>query len=152
MKLEGTYEFETTREVVWEMLQDPEVIGSIIPGSQGMEEIGENKYESVVIVKVGPITGRFEGTVELMDLNPPESYNMAMKGKGPAGHVDGTGSVRLEYDGKITTMHYTGDAKVGGKIAAVGQRLLDVVAKAMAKRSLNSLAKKIQERIDEDAS
>jgi hypothetical protein len=152
MKLEGSYEFETTREVVWEMLQDPEVIGSIVPGSQGMIEVGENKYESAIVVKVGPITGRFEGTVELKDLVAPESYNMAMTGKGPAGHVDGTGTVRLEYDGKITTMHYTGDARVGGKIAAVGQRLLDVVAKAMAKRSLNALANKIQERIEEDAS
>ncbi|MCI0698284.1 carbon monoxide dehydrogenase, partial [candidate division KSB1 bacterium] len=89
--------------------------------------------------------------VELKDLNPPESYNMAMSGKGPAGHVDGTGSVRLEHDGKITTMHYSGDAKVGGKVAAVGQRLLDVVAKAMAKRSLNALAKKVQERIEQEA-
>jgi carbon monoxide dehydrogenase subunit G len=129
------------------MLQDPEVISSIIPGSEQLEEIGENKYLSVLVVKVGPVNGRFEGQVELTDLNAPESYTMIMSGKGPAGHVDGTGNVRLEADGDTTIMHYTGDAKVGGKIAAVGQRLLDVAAKQLAKQSLNLLAKRIQERI-----
>ena len=147
MKLEGTYEFEAPRETVWEMLLDPEVISSIIPGSKGMEEIGPNKYQSVLEVKVGPVTGRFEGGVELKDLNAPESYSMEMNGKGPAGHVTGTGHVRLEQDGSKTIMHYTGDAQVGGRIASVGQRLLDVAAKTMAKQSLNLLAKRVKERI-----
>ena len=152
MKLEGTYTFEAGREFVWDMLQDPEVISSIIPGSEQMEEIGENKYLSVLMVKVGPVNGRFEGSVELTDLNPPESYTMIMNGKGPAGHVNGTGSVRLEADGDNTIMHYTGDAQVGGKIAAVGQRLLDVAAKQLAKQSLKTLANKIKERIAEGES
>jgi hypothetical protein len=147
MKLEGTYTFEASREFVWDMLQDPEVISSIIPGSEQLEEIGENKYLSVLVVKVGPVNGRFEGQVELTDLNAPESYTMIMSGKGPAGHMNGTGNVRLEEQDGTTIMHYTGDAKVGGKIAAVGQRLLDVAAKQLAKQSLNLLAKRIQERI-----
>jgi len=152
MKLEGTYNFEAKREFVWDMLQDPEVISSIIPGSEKLEEIGENKYLSVLKIKVGPVSGRFEGQVELTDLNAPESYTMIMSGKGPAGHMNGTGNVRLEEDGDATIMHYTGDAQVGGKVAAVGQRLLDVAAKQMAKQSLNLLAKRIQERIKESES
>lgn len=149
MKLEGTYEFTATREVVWEMLQDPEVMGSIIPGSQGMDKVAENQYETAVVVKVGPVTGRFEGSIQLSSLSPPESYTLTMMGKGPVGHVTGEGSVRLEYDGNVTTMHYIGDATVGGRIATVGQRLLDIAAKAIAKQSLNSLARRIQERIEE---
>ena len=149
MHLEGTYTFNAEREVVWDMLQDPNVIGSIMPGSQGMEKIGDNQYQSVLEVKVGPVTGRFESNIELADIHAPESYKLLMNGKGPAGHVTGEGLIRLEYTDGVTTMHYSGDAKVGGRIAAVGQRLLDVAAKSIAKQSLNSLAKKIEERINE---
>ena len=151
MELSGQYTFEAPQEIVWSMLQDPEVIGSIIPGSQGLEEIGENQYHAELIVKVGPIKGKFEGNVELTNINAPDSYTLLMNGKGPAGHVDGEGNVRLEYSDGITTMHYSGDAKVGGKIATVGQRLLDVAAKAIAKQSLNALAKQVQKRIEDGA-
>ena len=149
MHLEGTYTFNAAREIVWGMLQDPNVIGSIMPGSHGLEQIGENQYQSVLEVKVGPVNGRFESTIELADINAPESYKLLMTGKGPAGHVTGEGIIRLTYADGVTTMHYNGDAKVGGRIAAVGQRLLDVAAKSIAKQSLNSLAKKIEERINE---
>lgn len=148
MHLEGTYEFETNQQLVWDMLQDPDVIGSIIPGANGLEEIGDNKYESVIVVKVGPVQGRFEATVELADLNPIDSYKLILHGKSPVGFVDGEGEVRLEYADNVTTMFYSGDAKVGGRIAAVGQRLLDVAAKGITKQALNALARKIQERIE----
>lgn len=151
MKLEGTYEFNAPREVVWEMLQDPDVIGKIMPGSEKLEEVDENKYLAVMTVKVGPVTGRFEGSVELTDLNPPESYTMILGGKGPAGHMNGTGNVRLEENGDQTVMHYSGDAQVGGRIAAVGQRLLDMAAKMIAKQSLKNLAKQVEQRISESS-
>jgi uncharacterized protein len=139
MKLEGTYEFEAPREV----------IGSIIPGAGKPEEIGENHYQMVLEVKVGPISGRFESTIQLTDLHPPENYHMIVTGKGPIGHMDGNGEVRLEAQDGKTIMHYTGDAQVGGKVAAVGQRLLDMTAKAITKQSLNALAKRIRQKIEE---
>ena len=148
MKLAGTYEFNAPRAVVWEMLQDPDVIGQIMPGSEKLEEVEENKYKAVMIVKVGPVTGRFEGSVELTDLNPPESYTMILGGKGSAGHMNGTGTVELEDNGdETTTMHYSGEAQVGGRIAAVGQRLLDMAGKMIAKQSLKNLAKQVEQRI-----
>jgi carbon monoxide dehydrogenase subunit G len=147
MHIEGTYEFQSRRELVWEMLQNPEVIGSIIPGANGLKPIGENRYESAIVVKVGSIQGRFEAQMELTDINPPESYKLIIKGSSPVGHVNGEGRVRLEENNHITTMFYSGDAAIGGKIAAVGQRLLDVAAKAIARQSLNALASKVEERI-----
>jgi len=150
MHIEGTYEFKSDRQLVWDMLQDIEVLSSIIPGSSGLEEIAENTFHTALAVKVGPVNGKFEATIELADVNAPESYKLIINGKGPAGHVTGEGVIRLEQNDAITIMHYEGDAKVGGKIAAVGQRLLDVAAKQIAKQSLKKLADRIDERIAEE--
>lgn len=150
MHIEGTYEFESDRQLVWDMLQDIEVLSSIIPGSSGLEEIEENTFHTALAVKIGPVNGKFEATIELADVNAPESYKLIINGKGPAGHVAGEGVIRLEQINTTTTMHYSGDAKVGGKIAAVGQRLLDVAAKQIAKQSLKKLAERIDEKIAEE--
>jgi uncharacterized protein len=150
MHIEGKYEFEADRQLVWNTLQDIEVLSSITPGSKGLEEIEENTFHTALAVKVGPVNGKFEATIELADVNEPESYKLIINGKGPAGHVTGEGEIHLEQDGTTTVMNYAGDAKVGGKIAAVGQRLLDVAAKQIAKKSLKQLAKRVDERIAEE--
>ena len=147
MHIEGSYEFESERELVWDVLMDIDVLGSIIPGSKGLQEIGENKYESKLAVKVGPVNGKFEANFELADMNAPQSYRIIVAGKGPAGHVSGEGVIRLERDNSATVMHYAGDAKIGGKIAAVGQRLLDVAAKQIAKQALRKLSKQVEARL-----
>jgi len=148
MHIEGSYDFDFQRELVWDVLMDIDVLGSIIPGSKGLEAIGENKYESKLSVRVGPVNGKFEANFELADIDKPESYRLLVAGKGPAGHVTGEGVIRLEIaDGK-TVMHYAGDARIGGKIAAVGQRLLDVAAKQIAKQSLKKLSKQVEMRLE----
>ncbi|MDE2748828.1 MAG: carbon monoxide dehydrogenase subunit G [Chloroflexota bacterium] len=148
MHIEGTYDFDFKRELVWDVLMDIDVLGSIIPGSKGLEEIGENKYESKLSVRVGPVNGKFEAQFELADVDAPESYRLIVSGKGPAGHVTGEGTIRLEQDNGKTVMHYAGDARIGGKIAAVGQRLLDVAAKQIAKQSLKKLSKQVELRLE----
>ena len=95
MHIEGSYEFDSKRELVWDVLMDIDVLGSIIPGSQGLQEIGENKYQSKLAVKVGPVNGKFEANFELADVDAPESYKLIVEGKGPAGHVTGAGVIRL---------------------------------------------------------
>lgn len=147
MHIEGSYEFKSDRELVWSALMDIEVLGSIIPGSKGLQEIGPDKYQSKLAVKVGPVSGKFESTFELADVQPPESYKLIVTGKGPAGHVAGEGTIRLEQQSEKTVMHYAGDAKIGGKIAAVGQRLLDIAAKQIARQSLKKLARQIESRL-----
>lgn len=151
MHIEGSYEFEASQKLVWDMLQDTEVLSSIIPGSKGLEEVEPNKFHTGLAVKVGPVNGKFEANIELADVNEPNDYRLIIDGKGPAGHVTGEGKIWLEHADNVTTMHYSGDAKVGGKIAAVGQRLLDVAAKQIAKQSLKKLAKEINNKIDEEA-
>ncbi len=148
MHIEGTYDFDFERELVWDVLMDIDVLGSIIPGSKGLEAIGENKYESKLSVRVGPVNGKFEAQFELADIDAPESYRLIVAGKGPAGHVTGEGTIRLEQDNGKTVMHYAGDARIGGKIAAVGQRLLDVAAKQIAKQSLKKLSKQVEMRLE----
>lgn len=147
MHIEGSYEFKSDRELVWSALMDIEVLGSIIPGSKGLQEIGPDKYQSKLAVKVGPVSGKFESTFELADVQPPESYKLIVAGKGPAGHVTGEGTIHLEQQSEKTVMHYVGDAKIGGKIAAVGQRLLDIAAKQIARQSLKKLARQIESRL-----
>jgi carbon monoxide dehydrogenase subunit G len=150
MYLEGSYEFQSKRQLVWDMLLNPEVIGSIIPGANGLEEIGENKYQSTIVVKVGPVHGRFEANIELADIQPVDSYKLLLSGTSPVGYVSGEGRVRLEETDGVTKMFYSGNAVVGGKIAAVGQRLLDLAAKTIAQQGLNALAQKVEARIAQE--
>ena len=147
MHIEGSYEFESERELVWDVLMDIEALGSIIPGSKGLQEIAANTYQSRLAVKVGPVSGKFESTFELAEVKPPASYKLIVAGRGPAGHVTGEGVIRLEQRAGKTVMYYAGDAKIGGRIAAVGQRLLDIAAKQIARQSLNKLARQVESRL-----
>ena len=151
MHIEGSYDFDSRRELVWDVLMDINVLGSIIPGSKGLEEVGENKYQSKLAVRVGPVNGKFEANFELADVNAPESYRLIVDGKGPAGHVTGEGTIRLESVDGGTIMRYAGDARIGGKIAAVGQRLIDVAAKQIAKQALKKLSKQVEARLEATA-
>ncbi len=148
MHIEGSYDFNSQRELVWDVLMDIDVLGSIIPGSKGLQEIGENQYESKLAAKVGPVNAKFEARFQLADINAPESYTIHVEGKGPAGHVTGEGTIRLEQEGDVTVMRYAGDAHIGGKIAAVGQRLLDVAAKQITKQALRKLSKQVELRLE----
>jgi carbon monoxide dehydrogenase subunit G len=146
VKLEGTYTFDAPREVVWAALLDPEVLAKTMPGCERLERTGDNEYQGDIKIKVGPVQGKFQGTVKLSDINELESYSMQVDGKGAPGFVKGAGAVKLEPQGDSTLMHYSGDAQVGGRIASVGQRLLDSSAKAITRQSLDSLNKQIQAR------
>lgn len=148
MKIDGSYTFAAPRDVVWPMLLDPQVLANVMPGCEKLEEIGENQYKGVLKIKVGPVQGKFNGKVTLTDINEPDSYNMDVDGKGPAGFVKGTGGLALA-DGEdgTTVMTYQGDAKVGGRIASVGQRLIDTSAKAIIRQSLDGLNQQIEARV-----
>lgn len=147
MKVEGSYTFAAPRHVVWPMLLDPEVLANVMPGCEELKEVGENQYVGALKIKVGPVQGKFNGEITLTDITAPESYNMLVDGKGPAGFVKGEGGLRLEEDGGTTVMHYIGDAQVGGRIASVGQRLLDTSAKAIIRQSLDGLNQQIEARM-----
>lgn len=139
MKVEGNYTFEAPRPLVFDMLQDPEVLAKIIPGCDQLTKVADNEYEAALEISVGPIKGKFKSKVLLSDLTPPESYVMLITGNGATGFLKGTGKVQLAEQGVGTLMSYQGDAQVGGKIASVGQRLVESAAKALIKQSLDGV-------------
>jgi len=152
MKIEGSYPFAAPRDVLWPMLLDPVVLANILPGCEELETIAENKFHGTLKIKVGPVQGKFMGDVLMSDIKSPESCTIAIDGKGAPGFVKGTGSFRLEPDGDMTTLHYIGDADVGGRLASVGQRMLETSANAIIRQSLEGLGQQVQVRMMADAS
>jgi carbon monoxide dehydrogenase subunit G len=139
MELSGDYLFDAPQTIVWAALLDPNVLGAVMPGGKGFEQIGENQYSGLLEVKVGPVQGNFQGKISLADIKPPESYRMEVDGKGAPGFVKATGGLRLETRGSQTYMEYTGEAQIGGRIASVGQRLIDSAARSIIRQSLEAL-------------
>ncbi len=143
MKIEGEHTFNAPRDVVWKTVLDPDVLAKVLPGCEDFREVGENQFEGLLKIKVGPVQGKFKGNVELTDLVEPSTYNLRVRGKGPPGFVDGKGQLELEDAGSSTVLHYSVDAKVGGRIASVGQRLLDSSSKVITRQALEGLEQHI---------
>lgn len=152
MIVDGEYVFPGPREVVWELLQDPEVLSKAMPGAARLVLVGDGAYEGSIRVGVGPVTAaEWKLGVTLQDRVPPESYVMQVDSKGPIGFTRGSAEVRLEDEGASTRMRYHADLQVGGKVAGVGQRLIDQVAKMMTQRGLNALSGELERRLAEGA-
>ena len=133
MKLVGEQKINATREVVFEALNDIEVLKKSIPGCEEITKISDTEMTAIVVLKVGPVKARFNGAVQLSNLNPPESYTISGVGKaGPAGGAKGGADVRLVADGNNTILKYDVSANVVGKFAQLGNRLIDSIAKKLA--------------------
>jgi uncharacterized protein len=149
MRLEGTHMFAAPRAAVWEALMDPAVLAGALPGGEQLEMVGDNQYRAVMNVKVGPVQGRFEGKILLEDIIAPERYTMKVDGQGAPGFVTGDGLLELlEADGGGTVLRYGGDVAVGGRIAGVGQRLIESTAKSVTRQGLTALDQMIQARLE----
>jgi carbon monoxide dehydrogenase subunit G len=147
MKLAGEYVFDGSREEVWELVRDPEVLATALPGTQDLKQVSESEYEGQMNVRVGPVSGTFSGKVLVSDEVPPESYTLAVEGRGAPGFAKGTGNVQLVDQGDGTTlMKYEGDVQIGGKLAGVGQRMLETVSKSMTRQGLETLDQALQAR------
>ncbi|UCF27238.1 MAG: carbon monoxide dehydrogenase subunit G, partial [Chloroflexota bacterium] len=140
MKIEGEYTFDGPREAVWEIMRDPEVLASALPGTQSLDQVSENEYQGEMQVRIGPVAGLFSGNVAISDEVPPESLTMTVEGRGKPGFVKGTGAVQLiAQESDKTLMQYEGDLQVGGRLASVGQRMMDSVSKSLLKQGLDSI-------------
>lgn len=133
MNLTGNRQIKADINTVWSALLNAEVLKECVPGCQEMTGSAEDGFEAVVVQKVGPVKATFKGGVELKDMDAPNSLRIEGSGKGgAAGFAKGAADVRLEADGETTTLHYEVEAKVGGKLAQLGSRIIDGFAKKMA--------------------
>jgi carbon monoxide dehydrogenase subunit G len=147
LKIQGEHRFSARRQEVWKALLDPDVLSRTVPGSDGLERIGDNEFKGQLTMKIGPVSGVFQGKVALENLDPPNGYTLKLDGRGAPGFVNGNGAIRLEDDpGGGTLLRYEVDAQVGGRIAGVGQRLLDSSAKVITRQALEALDAQIQAR------
>jgi len=132
MKLTGSYQINLEKQKVWESLNDPEILKQAIPGCEDFKKNSDTEFTATATNKIGPFNVSFTGDVELKDLNPPNSYKIVGSGNSPVGFASGEAIVTLEDYAGGTKLIYNVEANVGGKIAQVGSRLIDMTAKKMA--------------------
>ena len=132
MKLSGSYQINLSKEKVWEALNDPEILKQAIPGCEEFTKNSDTEFTATATNKIGPFNASFTGDIELTDLDPPNSYKITGSGNSPVGFASGEATVKLEDNEKGTNLIYEVEANVGGKIAQVGSRLIDMTAKKMA--------------------
>lgn len=152
MDMQGNRHLAVTQQQAWDALNDPEVLKTCIPGCDKVEPTGENQYAIGMAVKIGPVSARFAGKINLVDVMPPNSYTLAFEGQGgAAGFGKGTAKVNLSpaAEGAGCELAYTAQAQVGGKIAQVGQRLVDGVARSMAEDFFRRFDEEMQRRYPE---
>lgn len=153
MKLEGEHVFKGPREEVWEMFYDPEVLASAVPGMDKLDVVAENEYEGVMNVRIGPVSGKFQGKLSLTDVVAPESLTLNVDGRGAPGFAKGVGkAVFIEQPDGTTLLKYDGEVNIGGALASVGQRMIDSVAKSMIRTAFETLDQALEARLAAKAS
>ncbi len=153
MKLEGEYIFNGPRDRVWDIIRDPEVLATALPGTQRLNKVSESEYEGTMHVRIGPVAGDFAGRLVVSDEVPPERCTLTVEGRGAPGFASGTGRVRLlEQEDGTTLLSYEGEMQIGGKLAGVGQRLLDTASKSLIRQGLEALNSALQAQIEAETS
>ena len=146
LNMTGEQRIEAPVEKVWEALNDPEVLKASIPGCTDLEKKSDTEMAAKVKLKIGPVSAKFAGEVELKNLNPPHSYTIEGEGKGGiAGFAKGGADVSLEADGSATILRYEAKADVGGKIAQLGSRLIDSTSRKLAGQFFERFGKIVEE-------
>jgi carbon monoxide dehydrogenase subunit G len=142
MTMNGEVQLAAPQADVWAKLNDPEVLKACIPGCESLDVTGENQFMAVATNKIGPVKARFKGTVTLSDIDPPNGYRISGQGDGGiAGFAKGGATVNLKpVDGGNTVLSYAVEAQIGGKLAQLGQRLVNGAAKKMADQFFEKFA------------
>lgn len=132
------------QEETWRALNDPAILKDCIPGCESLERTGENEYEVVMTAKVGPVNAKFKGRMTVADADPPRAYTLVFEGQGGvAGFAKGRASVELTPEDAGTRLAYNAKATVGGKLAQVGARLIDGVARKMASQFFSAFNRRV---------
>jgi carbon monoxide dehydrogenase subunit G len=133
MTMTGEVQLPAERAKVWDKLNDPEILKQCVPGCEQLDRIGDNEFQAVATVKVGPVKARWKGKIKLSDFDPPNSYRITGEGEGGvAGFAKGGATVSLADKDGGTLLSYNVEAQIGGKLAQLGQRLINSAAKKTA--------------------
>lgn len=145
MDMTGEYRIPAPRETVWRALNDPDLLKTCIPGCEEIQKLSDTEFTAKVTAKVGPVSAKFGGRVQLLDLDPPNGYRIQGEGQGgAAGFAKGGATVRLRDDGLAgTLLAYEAQAQVGGKLAQIGSRLVAGTAKKLADEFFGCFAAKV---------
>ncbi len=144
MEISGSYAFKAPPDRVWDLLMNPAVLSSCIPGCDRFEPDGEDRYNVTLTVALAAITGTYNGTVVLTEKIPVTSYRLLVEGQGRPGFVKGNSAIVLRAEGDTTVVDVSATVQTGGPIARVGQRLIGSVAKMMLDRFFECLKSKLQ--------
>jgi uncharacterized protein len=143
MELSGSYTFDSPQTRVWTVLTDPETLRRCLPGCQKFEQQADGSYAVTMSIGIAAVKGTYTGVVRLLNETPPDGYTLKVGARGAAGFVDGVGDFKLAPAANQTLVSYVGQAQVGGKIASVGQRLLQAGAQMIAGQFFKALAKEV---------
>ncbi|MDO8277492.1 MAG: carbon monoxide dehydrogenase subunit G [Burkholderiaceae bacterium] len=147
MDMQGSRQLAITQEQAWEALNDPEVLKQCIPGCDRISTTADDQYAIGMVLKIGPVSAKFSGKITLGEMNPPESYTLRFEGQGgPAGFGKGDAKVVLTPNEHGCLLGYTVHAQVGGKVAQVGQRLIDGAARSLAEDFFRRFDQEMQRR------
>jgi len=143
MEMTGEQLIPMAQEQTWQALNDTAVLKDCIPGCETIERTSENEYQLVMTAKVGPVSAKFKGKMTISDAEPPNAYTLVFEGQGGvAGFAKGQASVKLTPEDGATRLGYSVKAMIGGKLAQVGARLIDGVAKKMADQFFTNFNKR----------
>ena len=132
MKLTGSYKLNVDKKIVWQALNDPNILKQCIPGCVSFEKESDTIYTVTATNQIGPMNATFSGTVTLSNIQKNQSYTINGEGQSSVGFANGSANVRLTENNESTTLIYEVNVNVGGKIAQLGSRLIDGVAKKMS--------------------
>ena len=147
MKLSGSYQINLEKQKVWEALNNPEILKQSIPGCEEFKKNSNTEFTATATNKIGPFNASFTGEIEIKNIDAPNSYTIEGSGNSPVGFASGSAKVKLENSNGGTKLIYEVNANVGGKIAQVGSRLIDMTAKKMADIFFGKFSDLVSEQI-----
>ena len=144
MEMKGEQLIPLPQEATWDALNNPDILKECIPGCESIERIAQDEYDMVMSAKVGPVSAKFKGRMKVQDPDPPNRYNLVFEGQGGvAGFAKGQATVMLSPQDEGTRLEYTAKATIGGKLAQVGARLIDGVARKLAGQFFDQFNKRV---------
>ena len=148
MNMTGEVQLPASRETVWAMLNEPAVLKSCIPGCESLDKDSDNEFRAVATIKIGPVKARWKGKVRFSNLDPPNSYSVSGEGEGGvAGFAKGGAKMSLANKDGGTLLSYNVEAQIGGKLAQLGQRLINSVAKKTADDFFENFAAAVRPKV-----